>query len=346
MPETSLVIKISAGHQEMADLFARQTSKLSRTWNGIKFEINQPIDKCDWWVVCHSSGLPVQEEVICDPDHLVFISMEPPAWGCPCDFFDQFSHLISCDRSTRHRNQTYKNGLTWWVGLKVKFENGHKISSTYSFDYDSLMALELPKKENKISVITSVGKNFPGHKKRLKFLDKLSSNAISKHIDFFGGHRNPVEDKMDALAGYQYHLALENSVVPDYWTEKLADPLLAWCLPIYYGCPNVDDYFPRGSLIPIDINNFDSTVRALWELLESDLYSRSIDKIDVARNLVLNDFNIFQLIADICNVPANQSEKCCLLPLSSCSGRSARIDRKIIRKCRSSISKLSRYFPS
>ena len=65
-----------------------------------------------------------------------------------------------------------------------------------------------------------------------------SNNFQKKDIDI-----NPIEDKFDALIGYKYHLALENSVIPDYWTEKLADSLLAWCKPIYYGCPNINDYF-------------------------------------------------------------------------------------------------------
>jgi hypothetical protein len=31
-------------------------------------------------------------------------------------------------------------------------------------------------------------------------------------------------------------------------------------VPIYYGCPNVSDYFPEESVIPIDIHDFDGAV--------------------------------------------------------------------------------------
>jgi hypothetical protein len=337
-----MIIKISAGASSKAELLLRQLSKKDPAFAGIQFVVNQPVNRCDWWVVCHSSGLPCQEEVMCDPAHTLFISMEPPDWGCPRSFYNQFSHLISCDRSARHRNQSYRNGLTWWVGLKVKFENGHQISPVCSFDYDSLLALEPQKKKNRISVITSTGKHFSGHKKRLKFLERLSANEISKHIDFFGGYQNPVEDKMDALRGYRYHLALENSVEPDYWTEKLADPLLAWCLPVYYGCPNIESYLPRGSLVSINIQNFDLTVRALWELLESDLYERSIGQIKAAREMVLNQYNIFQLISETCNVPAGRHEVCSLRPLSFFAQHESRLDRRLIRKTRSFVGKLTR----
>ena len=341
-----MIIKISAGESSKAELLLRQLSKKAQAFDGIQFLVNQPVDRCDWWIVCHSSGLPCHEEAVCDPAHTVFISMEPPDWGCPRSFYNQFSYLISCDRSAGHRNQIFRNGLTWWVGLKVKFENGHQISPLCAFDYDSLLALEPQKKKNKISVITSAGKHFPGHKKRLSFLERLAAHEISKHIDFFGGYHNPVEDKMDALAGYKYHLALENSVVPDYWTEKLADPLLAWCLPIYYGCPNINLYFPSDSLVTIDIEDFDSTLQTLWQLLESDRHAQSIDSIKSARSLVLNEYNIFQLIADICKAPASHYEQYKLSPLSSFPHDSDRIDRRIVRKSRSIVGKLiGRSFP-
>lgn len=336
-----MIIKISAGETSKAELLLRQLSKKNPAFAGIKFVVNEQVDRCDWWVVCHSSGLPWQEQVMCDPGHIVFISMEPPDWGCPRSFYNQFSHLISCDRSARHKNQIFSNGLTWWVGLKVKFEHGHQISSEYSFDYDSLLALEPQVKKNKISVITSAGKCFPGHRRRLRFLERLSAHEISKHIEFFGGYHNPVEDKMDALGGYKYHLALENSVVPDYWTEKLADPLLAWCLPIYYGCPNIESYFPRGSLVSIDIDNFDQTVRSLWKLLESDLHEKSIGAIKSAREMVLNQYNIFQLISEVCSAPAERNEVCSIRPASYFAQRDRRLDRRLINKSRSVLGKLN-----
>lgn len=197
-------------------------------------------------------------------------------------------------------------------------------------------------KKNKISVITSGSKHFPGHKKRLRFLDKLSSGEISNHIDVFGGHHNPVEDKMDALMPYRYHLALENSFVTDYWTEKLADPLLAWCMPIYYGCPNIREYFPRESCEIINIDDFDLTLRTLWRALESNYHEKSIGSIEAARTMILNDYNIFQLIAEICQGPGNWFEPCQLKPLSFFAERDRRLDRRVMRKVRSLANRLAK----
>ena len=100
---------------------------------------------------------------------------------------------------------------------------------------------------------------------------------------------------MDALAGYKYHLALENSVVPDYWTEKLADPFglvpsnLLWM-------SKYNSYFPSDSLVTIDIDDFDSTLQILWQLLESNRHAQSIDSIKSARSLFLMNIISFSLL--------------------------------------------------
>jgi hypothetical protein len=45
-------------------------------------------------------------------------------------------------------------------------------------------------------------------------------------------------------AAYKFVLAVENTVAPDYVTEKFYDPLEAGAVPIYLGAPNIDDFAP------------------------------------------------------------------------------------------------------
>jgi hypothetical protein len=336
-----MIIKISSGLKQYANLLLRQTPHGSGVWRGAKFVVNEPVDYCDWWVVCHAGGLLKQESVNCDPNHLVFISMEPPDWGRPTEFYNQFSHIIAVDRKIDHPNVILRNGLTWWAGLQVKFKDGHQFSSQYKHDYDSFKSLPIPKKENRISVITSKNKYFHGHKKRLQFLDRLAQHEISQHIDFFGGHHHPVDDKLDALLGYKYHLALENSVVPNYWTEKLADPLLAWCKPIYYGCPNIDDFLPSSSVAKVDLDDFESSVNLMKRLLISNDYEKSISSVATARSMVLDNHNIFQLITDVCDRPASSLQNVTLNPHSYFQATARRLDRRVLRKMKSIVKKIA-----
>jgi hypothetical protein len=124
-------------------------------------------------------------------------------------------------------------------------------------------------------------------------------------------------------------------VVPDYWSEKLGDAFLGYAYPIYYGCPNINKYFKAESLLTIDIENFDKTVAVLENLLSEDKYADYLPAIIDARNKVLDDYNIFQLMADICNEPAKSYKKCKLKPLSHIQ-RSwpRRIARRIIYRLR------------
>lgn len=311
-----MLIKLSAGKPELSVLSLRQTSSGNGFWGNNQFIVNQDIDYCDWWFVCHSSGLIRPEVTRCDPDHIVYISMEPAEQWVPSKFHAQFSKLILCDRNVQHRNIQYTNGLTWWVGHNVRFENGHHFSASYSLDYDNLKTMMPISKPKCMSVICSNNSLLPGHKKRLEFLEKLKNHPISKHIDSFGGGHNPILDKWDVIAPYKYHIVLENSVISDYWSEKLADAYLGFALPVYYGCPNISEYFSSTSLCSINIDDFESSVTILSDLIHRDPYHDHIRAIIEARKLVLDDYNIFQLMSNICTEPAKRQVSCKLKPVS------------------------------
>jgi len=57
---------------------------------------------------------------------------------------------------------------------------------------------------------------------------------------------------------------------------------------------------------------------------------------------VLNGYNIFQIIADICNEPAGAYELCNLMPLSFFASRDRRLDRRIARKLGSFMGRLNK----
>jgi hypothetical protein len=50
--------------------------------------------------------------------------------------------------------------------------------------------------------------------------------------------------KQKLLRSYKFVLAFENSSCRDYVTEKLFQPLMTGCVPVYRGAPNVEDFVP------------------------------------------------------------------------------------------------------
>jgi len=114
--------------------------------------------------------------------------------------------------------------------------------------------MQPPLKKNFCRIIYSDKKLTEGHVKRHEFVASLKAH-FGDELDIFGRGFRYVSDKWDAIADYKYHIVIENSRFPHYWTEKLADAFLGWSLPIYYGCPNITDYFDPNSFVSIDIES-------------------------------------------------------------------------------------------
>jgi hypothetical protein len=116
---------------------------------------------------------------------------------------------------------------------------------------------------------------------------------MKDRVDVFGRGIRDIKDKWEAIAPYRYHIAIENSVVPHYWTEKLADTYLGGAFPFYHGCPNIGDYFPGESLAPIDIRDPDRAIQTIEAVIESGAFERSGPALAQAKERVLDEYNLF-----------------------------------------------------
>lgn len=80
-------------------------------------------------------------------------------------------------------------------------------------------------------------------------------------------------DKALLMRTHALYLAFENSIVPDYITEKLWGAYAAGTIPVYYGAPNIREHIPPGSAV---IASDFPDARALARHLLSILSSRSL----------------------------------------------------------------------
>lgn len=67
------------------------------------------------------------------------------------------------------------------------------------------------------------------------------------HTDDVGSTRQ--QKKLAYFRRYKFCVTMENSITRDYVTEKVYDGLMAGCVPIYLGAPNIDDYIPDSNAI-------------------------------------------------------------------------------------------------
>jgi len=276
----------------------RQTPNERSVWQDYKFFINdKEVKNCDYWVVFE--GLNEKEEAVCKEGGKIFIAAEPCAVKTYNEsFLKQFDHIVTSQKQVPHPGAIYdQQSLPWFVGWKYDFDKG-KWAEDYSKTYDELKDIDFIEKPKLASVICSDKAGTPGQRKRLRFLKKLKKRLGDK-IDFFGRGFQPVSDKWDAIAPYKYHICLENTATDDYWTEKLSDAFLSLSYPVYWGCTNIDDYFPDDSYSYIDINNLDKAIQQVENILDSGLYEESFEEIKRAKSLVLDIYNFFPHVVDL-----------------------------------------------
>lgn len=151
-------------------------------------------------------------------------------------------------------------------------------------------------KSKTISCISSDKLTTSGHKKRFKFIKELRSTDLP--IDYFGRGYNELADKHQGLRDYKYSIAIENGSFKNYFTEKIMDCFLNWTIPIYYGCPNIENFFPKDSFILIDIEDFKKSKNIIENIIKNDNYEKRLKALEMARNLVLEKYNLYSLIKD------------------------------------------------
>ena len=270
----------------------RQTPNHSGVWENCRFFINEPVGRCDYWVVCE--GLVKREKTTCPRENTILITCEPPTLKeYPQYFLDQFATVITCHPDIKHNNPIFQQpGLPWHIGRRQK----NHVNLSFSKDYDELMSITRFNKDKEISVISSAKNDSVGHRQRVHFV-KILKRRFGDKIDVFGRGIREIEDKWDALARYKYHVALENSSVEDYWTEKLSDAFLAGCYPIYYGSPNIDQYFSASALTRIDINHPEKAIQIIETCIKESRFEKAQEEIKKARSDILNRYNLFAMIS-------------------------------------------------
>lgn len=182
--------------------------------------------------------------------------------------------------------------IPWFYGCT--FGKGRKPAWRYSFE--ELLNLPPPSKINAVSAVLSKKRITPLHAARLDCAEAIA-RAFPENVRIFGSGFDPVDDKADAIDPYRFHLALENTRHPDYWSEKIADAWLGWAMPIYGGCPNITSYFPQNALLPIDVTNPQAAVRLVGGLLEQGERAISRDALAEARATLLNQQSLPTVLA-------------------------------------------------
>ena len=260
-----------------------------------QFFVNENIEDPDFVII---RGKASREEMTFNiaPENVILTTSEPySVLEYPRDYCRQFGLVCSCQEQLKHRNVKFTPAIIFWFA-GVKFDSKGRPSSLK--DYDCLKAAPTPQKTKLMSVVSSTKAFTKGHVDRIRFVERLKEYYGDK-IDIFGRGYKDFEDKCDVVDPYKYHIVIENTRAKYYWTEKLADSFICESFPIYYGCTNVDEYFPESAYSTIDIHDFEGSVKKIDELLANNAYEKAKPLLKECKDKVLDEYNLFNYLARI-----------------------------------------------
>lgn len=290
--QTYIRVKITerGSRSNQESTFKKQTPHSQGIWGKCQFTFDPLDQNYDWLVVLDdiASIVPHKIEPLqCPRENTILVTTEPSSisyYGRA--FAGQFHYLITNhgEKTLPHPNAIRsQTGNTWFYGKT----------------YDEILRVTNPTKTKKISTVCSnKQQGHTMHKLRYEFTQKLQEAVLK--LERFGKGFKWIDLKADALDPYEFHVAIENHIEKHVWTEKLADAFLGWCVPIYCGCPNVYDYFPKESVIQIDIHDIEGSIAKIKEIIAQEgEYERRFEAVEEARRRVIEEYNLLAMIDKI-----------------------------------------------
>ena len=150
--------------------------------------------------------------------------------------------------------------------------------------------IDVSRKQPRISCVTGSKEFTPAHTYR-KFLYANQLNIplpIKWFRSYYGDllpayQHNPIipkslEGKVDLFLDFQFSIVIENSRQTHYFTEKLMDCLLTKTIPIYYGCPNIAEYFDTRGWIILETTDMNELIQKASSLPNYGEYADVIER--------------------------------------------------------------------
>lgn len=288
LKNTYIVKLVHRGQKETNDSpWKLQTPGDSGEIGNCKFVFNPKEKNYDWLVVLEDIPRVNNhvEYLNCPRENTIFVTGEPSSITCYGEsFVKQFHYLIT--------NQTEEE-LPHPNALRSQTGNRWLYKKSYNDILNS-------KPYNKTKFISTICSNKQDghtiHKLRFEITEKLQKKF--PELERYGRGYNWIENKPDAIDPFMFHIVIENQHAKDVWTEKIADTFLGYSVPIYFGSTNIFDYFPKESLIAIDIYNVDQTIEIIENILRNpkEEYQKRLPFLIEARKKVIKEYNLLEMI--------------------------------------------------
>jgi len=254
-------------------------------------------------------------ENIDDAEYLIVMDGFPKTWFNFSNKFEKHPKKIFFQREPLEIKQKSVKLSNFLFDGSYK-NHYHTCTWMIKIPFKELEKLQKPTEIKPLSAIVSSKVKTYGQKQRIQTIKQVSQlyNKIDifgrdlKNLGFSSAYKGVLSYndfcKFKGLYGYKYSLAFENVSHENYFTEKLIDCFLCWTKPIYWGCSNIDKYFPKESYSYVDI--FDkNTPKIIAEEISKPV---NYDAIKEARRLVLYKYNIWPSVSNVINLLENKKD--------------------------------------
>ena len=230
----------------------------------------------------------------------VYFGAEPPiAHPVGALFIKQFDKVILPHRLFVGRgikwNAHPSHGYLAWQSV-MSSEDGHIL------DFNEIKGMPKLTKTLNISIVTSTTKVLPGHFRRTLVIKRLMRD-FPGCIDLYGKGYKVIENKHDALDNYRFHICFENTSNRFYWSEKIADPLISYTVPIYLGCKTISKYFDSDGMISLKYIEYKKLKKIIGSIILSpdEMYNLYAPAMIRNRNALLTTHNLVNKVIELSN---------------------------------------------
>lgn len=250
--------------------YSRQTPNNTGRWGSL-IGVEEPT-KADFCIVMDGGfpkGVP--------PEQCIFLQREPPNIKNVTHNYPNIFYQGTYDR-------LYQAAI-YWINLP----------------FNTLDQAQYPSKNKKASCILSGKTKCAGHRQRLEIAKQLvncsSIDFYGRNLDKYLGSKTKgiLTEKWHGLEQYRYSFVFENTQLHNYFTEKICDCFLMLTKPIYWGCPNILEYFPRDSYALLDPNNLQESL----EKVDIPITRIEQEALLEAKRLVLHKYNLWATLQKI-----------------------------------------------
>lgn len=172
-----------------------------------------------------------------------------PNWDLNIFIYSEPPEIIGgIDSYVLNQWKLYDYVLTWDENILANIPNARKMLYIDPWITDEFISKE---KEFKLSFLRGAKSYAPGHQLRWEvWRNKEHLNIPLAFYEVMPFDKNVRQTNL--FSDSQFNLSIENSQHSNYFTEKILDCFLTKTVPIYWGCPNIGNFFNENGIISFE----------------------------------------------------------------------------------------------